>query len=56
MSIKLFLLGGGVFWVIFWGGGVPILFYGREDFSAKYFYVTDVMHYMTITYFYSLIF
>ena len=28
MSIKFLLLGGGGL-----GGGVPILFYGREDFS-----------------------
>ena len=33
MSIKFLVLGGGVFWV--WGGEVPILFYGRGDFSES---------------------
>ena len=28
--------GGGLFWISFLGGEVPIYFYGREDFSDIY--------------------
>ena len=40
---KFLVLGGGVFWVFFWGGGgVPILFlWGRADFSDTYPRATD---------------
>ena len=34
MSIKFLVLGGGG--ILGWGGGeVPILFYGRDDFSEQ---------------------
>ena len=35
MSIKLLVLGGGVFWV--WGGGgsADFIFLGRADFSEQ---------------------
>ena len=39
MSIKflVFLGGGGSFVFSFLGGGVPILFYGRDDFLEEQF-------------------
>ena len=37
MSIKFLVLGGGVFWVFFWGGECRFYFYGRADFSDLWF-------------------
>ena len=43
MSIKFLVLGrGGI--LGFWGGEVPILFYGREDFSET----TKVSEYLRL--------